>query len=396
MLKDKNILLGVTGGIAAYKSLDLVSRLKKAGAQVKVVMTEAATAFVTPLSFQTLSENVVYKDMFSPLSNMEVEHISLAKWADVIVIAPATANTIGKIAQGISDNMLTTIIAAARCPIILAPGMNTYMLDNRRTQKNMDLLEQEGFIILESASGRLACGDVGRGKMMEPQLILEHIDFVLSPKDLKGKKVLITAGPTQEKIDPVRYVSNHSSGKTGYSLAVEARNRGAQVILVTGPTALDLPWGIQVEKVTSTEDMFKAVERHFDESDILIKSAAPSDFKPAHYREEKIKKEGRDKMSLDLAPNPDIAKHFGQKKDHQFIVGFAAESHELKANAKKKLKNKNFDFIVANNITAPGTGFRHDTNQVSIYYANGDSEDLAMMTKTQVSREIISRIVERL
>lgn len=396
MLTGKRILLGVTGGIACYKSVDLVSRLKKQGAEVKVVMTDAACEFVSPITFQTLSGNVVHTKMFDQLFNMDVEHISLAKWADLIVVAPATANTIAKIRYGIADNMLTTVLQARRCPLAIAPAMNTAMYESKQTQENMKALKEEGVHFFDPCDGLLACGDVGAGKMMEPVDMVERIRYVFTEKTLAGKKVVITAGPTLERIDPVRFVSNHSSGKMGYSIAELARNRGADVTLISGPTKLEAPWGMKVIPVESTLEMFAAVEKEFDSADILVKSAAPSDFRPAHYTDEKIKKKEKDSLTIELTPNPDIAKHFGKLKKNQFIVGFAAESHMLEEHAQRKLKEKGFDFIVANNITQEGAGFKGDTNIVKIFHKEGWQKDYPMMAKTELAKVILDLVEEGL
>lgn len=396
MLKGKRILLGVCGGIAAYKSVDIVSRLKKEGAEVKVIMTDAAKEFVSPLTFQTISGNVVHNEMFNQLYNMDVEHISLAKWADLILVAPATANTISKIRFGIGDNMLTTVLLARRCPLVLAPAMNTVMYDQDINQENIQVLMDQGVEFLEPGEGLLACGDLGRGKMMEPVDIVQRLEKVLSPKDLLGKKIAITAGPTKERFDPVRFVSNHSSGKMGYALAEAARNRGAEVTLISGPTNLDKPWGINFVSIESTQEMFKAVESCFDNIDVLIKAAAPSDFRPATYANEKIKKKDKGGLSIELVPNPDIAKHFGSLKKDQIIVGFAAESHNLEENARHKMAAKGFDFIVANNITQEGAGFNSDTNIVEIFEANREKHSIPKIQKSQLAQVILDLVKERL
>ncbi|VEJ35589.1 DNA/pantothenate metabolism flavoprotein [Aedoeadaptatus ivorii] len=397
MLQNKRILLGVCGGISAYKSVDLVSRLKKAGAEVQVVMTEAATHFVTPLTFQTMSNNVVHVEMFNQLSNMNVEHISLAKWADCIVIAPATANTMAKLAYGIADNMLSTVALAARSPILLAPAMNTGMLRAEATQKSLAILSaRSGVEILPTGSGLLACQDVGEGKMAEPKEILSYIDRALTKKTLQDVEITITAGPTLERIDPVRFVSNHSSGKMGYALAKAAADRGAKVHLISGPSRLEAPVGVDFIPVESTEEMFRAVESLFSRTRVLIKAAAPSDFKPAHYTEEKIKKRESGEMAIALRPNPDIAKHFGAIKGDRVIVGFAAESHNMRTYAEKKLKEKNFNFIVANNITEKDAGFRADTNRVEIFFSDGKAESLPIMDKSALAEIILDKVEQEL
>lgn len=392
-MKNKHVLLGVTGGIAAYKAPAIVSRLKKLGMEVKVVMTEAATKFVTPLTFQTMSNEVVHVDMFDQLNNMDVEHIALAKWADVMVIAPATANTMAKLAYGIADNMLTTVALATTAPILIAPAMNTQMLRADATQEVLKVLKnRKQYEILPTAEGLLACQDVGEGKMLEPEDIVDYILMALTKKTLLGVDITVTAGPTKERMDPVRFLSNHSSGKMGYAIAQEAAARGAKVHLISGPSHLNVPKGVDFVPVESTEDMFKAVEAKFDDTDVLIKSAAPSDYKPKTYAAEKIKKREGGLMAVEFSPNPDIAKHFGAMKGDRVIVGFAAESHNMADYAKKKLKEKNFNFIVANNITEVKAGFGSDTNHVHIFSADGTDEELPMMDKSDLAAAILDRV----
>lgn len=392
-MKNKHVLLGVTGGIAAYKALAIVSRLKKLGMEVKVVMTEAATKFVTPLTFQTMSNQVVHVDMFDQLNNMDVEHIALAKWADVMVIAPATANTMAKLAYGIADNMLTTVALATTAPILIAPAMNTQMLRADATQEALKVLKnREQYEILPTAEGLLACQDVGEGKMLEPEDIVDYILMALTEKTMAGVDLTVTAGPTKERMDPVRFLSNHSTGKMGYAIAQEAAARGAKVHLISGPSNLKVPKDVDFVPVESTEDMFKAVEAKFDATDVLIKSAAPSDYKPKTYAAEKIKKREGGLMAVEFSPNPDIAKHFGAMKGDRVIVGFAAESHNMADYAKKKLKEKNFNFIVANNITEAKAGFGSDTNHVHIFSADGTDEELPMMDKSDLAAAILDRV----
>lgn len=395
MLKDKNILLGVTGGIAAYKSVALVSKLRKKGANVKVIMTKAATEFVTPLTFQTMSNNVVHTEMFNQLFNMDVEHISLAKWADIFIIAPASANTISKMAHGIADNMLTTVYMASRCKVLVAPAMNTFMLNSAANTENMQILKERGVEVLDTQSDILACGDEGSGKMLEPEDILYEIEAALTEKDLVGKKIVITSGPTIEKIDPVRFLSNHSSGKMGYALAAEAAKRGADVTLISGPTSLKIPKVKKFIRIESTLDMFKAVEEEFDTLDVLIKAAAPADYRPKNYSDEKIKKNGKnDFEAFEMVHNPDIAKHFGSKKKHQILVGFAAESQNEIEYGKGKLKKKNLDLIVVNNIKREGAGFKSDTNIASIIDSNGEVDNLEIMSKEALATEILNRVLK--
>lgn len=394
MLKGKNILLGVTGGIAVYKAADLVSRLKKQGANIDVIMTEGATKFVTPLTFQTMSENQVHTEMFGLITNFDVEHISLAKKADLILIAPATANTIGKIANGIADNMLTTVVMASTAKVIFAPAMNTNMYNNSITQDNIEKLKKLGYEFIKPGVGRLACGDYGAGKMAEPADIVDYVISSFVKKDLKGKKIVITAGPTIEPIDPVRYMTNHSSGKMGYSIAKEALDRGASVTLITGPSSLTPPEGVDVVRVNTTQEMFDAVGRYFDTCDVLIKSAAPLDYKPENVSPIKIKKRDgeEDILNLKFTRNPDIAHFYGKKKKDQIIVGFAAETDNVLEYANEKMKKKNFDFIVANDVTKPGAGFKGDTNIASIINRDGSFEEYPLMDKKQLAGKILDKV----
>lgn len=396
-MANKRVLLGVSGGISVYKSPDIVSRLKKKGYDVRVVMTPHATEFVRPVTFQTMSNETVHVEMFNQLFNADVEHISLAKWADCVVIAPATANTISKLAYGIADNMLTTVVLATRAPILIAPAMNTQMLRAEATQTSLDILRaRDQYHILPTESGLLACRDVGSGKMLDPEDIVDYIDAALTPKTMEGLEVTVTAGPTKESLDPVRFLSNHSSGKMGYAIAKEARNRGARVHLISGPTHLKAPRDVDFIPVETTMDMFQAVESTFDTTDVLIKAAAPSDYKPKTYAEEKIKKKSDAALTLEFSPNPDIAKHFGKKKDDRVIVGFAAESHNMEEYAQAKLRAKNFDFIVANNITEAHAGFGSETNHVQIFSADGTHDDLPMMDKKTLAGKILDRVTEHL
>ncbi len=393
MLKGKNILLGVTGGIAAYKAADLVSKLVKQHANVDVVMTEGATKFVTPLTFQTMSVNQVHTEMFSLISNFDVEHISLAQKADIILVAPATANTIGKIANGIADNMLTTVIMASTAKIIFAPAMNTNMYNNPIFKENMEKLKRLGHEFIQPGVGRLACGDYGAGKMAEPEDIVEYVIKSFVKKDLLGKKILITAGPTIEPLDPVRYITNHSSGKMGYSIAKNAIDRGGEVVLITGPTSLKVPTGAKVVSVNTTQEMFDAVGKYFKSCDVLIKSAAPLDYKPETVSEVKIKKKDDGVFSLNLVRNPDIAAFYGQKKEKQIMVGFAAETNNVLEYALGKMRKKNFDFIVANDITASGAGFKKDTNIATIINKDGAVEEFPLMEKSELAEKILDRVL---
>lgn len=394
MLKDKTIVLGVTGGIAVYKAADIVSRLKKLRANVEVIMTSGATEFVTPLTFQTMSGNKVHREMFGEVKNYDVEHISLAQKADIILIAPATANTIGKIANGIADNLLTTVVMASTAKIIFAPAMNTMMYRNPIVKSNIEKLKNLGYEFIQPGTGLLACGDYGEGKMAEPVDIVEYVLSSLVEKDLLGKKVIVTAGPTIEPLDPVRYMTNHSSGKMGYSIAKEAADRGAEVILISGPTSITPPKEVKFVQVNTTEDMLNAVSMHFDSCDVLIKSAAPADYRPETVSPVKIKKkeDEKDELVIKYVKNPDIAAYFGNQKKNQVMVGFAAETGNLDEYAMEKLKKKNLDFIVANDVTKEGAGFNVDTNIVTILDKNGGKESYPMMNKREVARVILDKV----
>ena len=391
---SKTVVLGVSGGIAAYKACDVVSRLRKENIQVNVIMTKHATEFVSALTFQSISQNPVAVEMFEPVTNWDIEHISLAKKADIFLIAPATANVIGKIANGIADDMLSTTVMATKAPVVIAPAMNTNMYENPVTQANIQKLKDLGYIFIEPGYGRLACGDLGPGKLAEPDLIVENIKFLLNKTDeLKGKNVLVTAGPTQEAIDPVRYITNKSTGKMGYALAYQAALMGAKVTLVTGPTNLEIPFGIsEVIKIKSAQQMYEAVTSRFDEMDIVIKSAAVADYKPKNISDSKIKKSDSD-LVLELDRNKDILFELGKLKTKQVLVGFAAETDDLIANAQKKLVKKNLDFIVANDLKQEGAGFAGDTNIAKLLFADGNIEELPIMTKNQLSKEIYDKII---
>lgn len=395
MLNGKNIVVGITGGIAAYKAADVVSRLKKQGANVYVIMTEHATKFVQPLTFQSLSQNYVVTDMFEDPKTWDVEHISLAKRADMFLIVPATANIIGKVAHGIADDMLTTTLMATEAPVYFALAMNTKMYENRIFQKNVEMLTRYGYRMILPDAGRLACGDVGTGKLADPERIVEAViaHFHESGR-LVGKKILVTAGPTREPLDPVRYITNHSSGKMGYAIAERAIKEGAEVILVTGPTSIEPPKGCRVVNVMTTQEMYDAVLSNLD-VDAIIKAAAPADYKPAHYSDEKIKKSDAD-LSLVFEKNPDILKQVGALKTHQILVGFAAETHDVENYAKRKLVEKNLDLIVANDVTAEGAGFNGDTNIVTIYDKEGGKQSFDCMEKTEVAKIILDKVIDRL
>lgn len=396
IMNNKKVLLGVSGGIAVYKALDVISRLKKKGIEVKVIMTKSATEFVTPLSFQSLSENPVVIDMFDEPKAWEIQHISLAKWADLVVVVPATANIIGKVANGIADDMLSTTIMATKAEVIFCPAMNTNMYENKIVQKNMATLKDLGYAFINPASGRLACGDIGRGKLENTEIIAEKIIKKLSSKsrDFEGKNVLVTAGPTIVPIDPVRYLTNRSTGKMGYEIAKEARDRGANVTLISGPTSLDIPTGINFIKVNTNEEMLNAVLDNFNDSNIVVKSAAVADFNVKEYSKEKIKKTDSN-LVIELERDKDILETLGKQKTNQIIVGFAAESSNVIENAKAKLKRKNIDYIVANDITSNDTGFASDDNKVTIISSLGDVISLDKMSKREVAKNIFDMIKGR-
>ncbi|NFV14146.1 bifunctional phosphopantothenoylcysteine decarboxylase/phosphopantothenate--cysteine ligase CoaBC [Clostridium sporogenes] len=394
-MNKKCVVLGVTGGIASYKALDIVSKLKKLNYDINVIMTKSALKFIQPLPFQSLSGNMVSKDMFEEPKAFEIQHISLAKKADMILVAPATANIIGKVANGIADDMLSTTIMAATCPVVFAPAMNTNMYNNPIVQNNIEKLRKLGYKFIEPTSGRLACGDVGEGKLADIEDIVEIVDSMLYPiKDLQGKNVLVTAGPTLAHIDPVRYITNRSSGKMGYSIAKEARDRGAKVTLVSGPTKLKAPLGVDIIKINTNEEMLNAVKENFKNQHIIIKSAAVADYKPKEYKEHKIKKIGDD-LNLELIRDKDILKELGLIKEDQILVGFAAESRDLLDNAKSKLERKNLDFIVANNILSKETGFASDDNLVTIISKYGHIKNLERMSKREIAKEIFDTILNK-
>ncbi|MBI6072612.1 bifunctional phosphopantothenoylcysteine decarboxylase/phosphopantothenate--cysteine ligase CoaBC [Clostridium perfringens] len=395
-MKDKKcVVVGVSGGVAVYKALDVISRLRKKDVEVHVIMTKSATEFVTPLSFQSLSQNMVITDMFDEPKAWEIQHISLAKKADLMLIVPATANIIGKVANGIADDMLSTTIMATKAPVVFCPAMNTNMYENPIVQRNISLLKELGYEFIDPASGRLACGDEGKGKLQDTEIIAEEtLRRLHSTKDLVGKKVVVTAGPTIVPIDPVRILTNRSSGKMGYSIAEEARDRGAEVVLISGPTSLRKPNGIKVIDVKTNEDMFNAIKNEFKDADIVIKSAAVADYKAKNYSNEKIKKTGDD-LNLIFERDRDILKTLGGMKENQILVGFAAESSNLKENAKGKLERKNLDYIVANDISKQETGFASDENKVTIISKSGEEVSLEKMSKREVAKNIFDIIKGR-
>jgi len=398
MIKDKKILLCVTGGIAVYKAAALTSKLVQTGAQVKVILSESAQKFVTPLTFQALSRNEVYVDTFDEINPRVIAHIDLADWADLILVAPATANTIGKIASGIADNMITTTLLAATSPVWIAPAMNVHMYDHPAVKKNLSLLAEYGYQFIEPSEGYLACGYVGKGRLEEPEKIVELIHEFFKNKGqqpLKGKTIVVTAGPTREKIDPVRFISNHSSGKMGYALAEEAKKQGANVVLVSGPVQLTPASGMKVVKVESAEEMYNAVLKYYSLADVVIKTAAVADYRPKITHEHKVKKQAGD-ASIELERTKDILMELGKRKKNQVLVGFAAETENVEEYARKKLTTKNADIIVANNVKSEGAGFGTDTNIVTLFKREGAVIDLPLMSKSKVAKRIIEEVTSLL
>jgi phosphopantothenoylcysteine decarboxylase/phosphopantothenate--cysteine ligase len=396
MLEGKHILLGVTGGIAAYKACELASLLMKSRAHVDVIMTDHATKFVTPNTFEALTHTKAVTDTFDRLHYWEIEHISLAEKADAVIIAPATANIIAKLAAGIADDMLTTTMLAVRCPKIIAPAMNTAMYENPVTQRNLKTLRTLGYEIVEPASGRLACGTSGAGKLEDPSVLLEAIEHAVShEKDMGGLRLLITAGPTQEALDPVRYLTNHSSGKMGYAIARAAASRGASVTLVSGPCSLPKPRYVETVDVVSAQDMFDAVTSRADQADIIIKAAAVADFRPRTIAGDKLKKAASDENpSLPLEKTDDILGWLGNhKKPGQILCGFSMETRDLIENSRKKLTKKNLDLIAANNLKEEGAGFAVDTNLLTLISAD-ETRPLPLMTKDEAADALLSRLLE--
>lgn len=396
MLKGKKIVLGVTGGIAVYKAVDLVSRLRKQGCEVRVVMTEHAQQFVTPLTFKEISGNQVAVSMWSSNQEFNVEHIALANWADAFVVAPATANIIAKMAYGLADDLLSTTLLAAQAPIVVCPAMNTGMYENAATQENIAKLKSRGVTVMPPAVGKLACGTSGAGRLPEPQEIVEFLNafFAKREGDLRGLKVLVTAAGTREPIDPVRFVGNRSSGKMGYAVAQMAAERGAEVLLISGPSALSIPANVKAIKVETTNEMLEACLESYDKVDIVIKAAAVADYRPRDVAEQKIKKKTDDALTVVMDKNPDILKTLGAKKTHQVLVGFAAETQNLLENARDKVVKKNLDMIVANDVTAVGAGFNADTNIVKFLFANGEVRSLEQMPKVDVANCILDEALK--
>lgn len=395
MLKGKNIVLGVTGGIAAYKAVEAASRLRQAGAEVYVIMTREATEFVTELTFREISGHPVVMDMWSKVTHWNVQHIALANLADMVLIVPATANIIGKAAAGLADDMLTTTLLATKAPVLFAPAMNSNMYENPVVQSNIRKLQDRGWQLIAPASGHLACGKAGVGRLPEPSDIAAEVErFFAGAQTLAGRKVLVTAAGTIEPIDPVRFIGNRSSGKMGYAIAEEARNRGAEVVLVSGPSALAEPAGMRVLHVETTAQMREAVLQEYADSDIVIKAAAVADYRAGEIAENKIKKND-ETLTLVLEKNPDILKELGSlKKPGQILVGFAAETQKLLEYARTKLEKKNLDFIVANDVTKPNAGFNAETNLIKILSRDGSVEEFSLMSKKLLAGVILDRVVQ--
>lgn len=391
MLKGKTIVVGVSGGIAAYKTCELVSRLRKQHAEVHVIMTKNATQFVAPLTFETLSNHPVVTDTFARPETWEVEHVALAKKADLFIIAPATANCIAKFAIGLADDMLSTTVLATKAKVLLAPAMNTGMYTNEAFEKNLQMLKDRGFFVLEGASGFLACGDEGKGRMAEAVDIAKKAEELLFPvRDYASKRVLITAGATLERLDPVRYISNFSSGKMGIELAKNARDRGAEVTLVLGKHSVPVPEGVRIRNVETTQDMYRAVMEEMSCQDVVIKAAAPCDYKPQEISKEKIKSA---ELQVSFVKNPDIAAAVGAQKGKGYLVVFAAETQNLKEFATRKLHDKNADLMVANDVTKPGAGFAVDTNAVTIIHKDGSMRETDLLPKSEIAKLILDEVL---
>lgn len=396
MLTNKKIVLGVTGGIAAYKAIALTSKLSQAGATVQVILTEGAQEFVTPLSFQAISRQPVYTDTFDELDPGKIQHVDLSDWADLFIIAPATANLIGKYANGIADDMLTTTLLATTAPVYIAPAMNVDMYEHPAVQENLDRLQKRGVQLIDPNEGYLACGYTGKGRLAEPEDIVAYLESKFSSNQLlAGKNILVTAGPTQEKIDPVRYLTNYSSGKMGFSVAEAAAEMGANVTLVAGPVDLPTPKHVNRIDVISTEDMYQAVLKHFPTQDIVIKSAAVSDYRAKKQATEKIKKQS-EQMSIEVERNKDILKTLGKQKTDQFLVGFAAETTDVKRYGQEKLTEKNLDAIVINDVSKEGIGFGSDDNEVLILLKDGEEIAINKTSKLVIARQLLSKIAEKL
>ncbi|WP_374056612.1 bifunctional phosphopantothenoylcysteine decarboxylase/phosphopantothenate--cysteine ligase CoaBC [Rossellomorea sp. FM04394] len=400
MIKGKKILLCVSGGIAVYKAAALTSKLVQSGAEVKVIMTDSARKFVAPLTFQALSRQDVYWDTFDEKDSAKIAHIDLADWADLVLVAPATANIIGKLANGIADDMISTTILATTSKVWIAPAMNVHMYDHPAVKRNINTLFGFGYEFVEPSEGYLACGYVGKGRLEEPERVVELIDRYFSDHDregllLQGKRVVITAGPTREMVDPVRFFSNRSTGKMGYAFAEAAVSLGAQVVLISGPSHLPVPRGVELVSVMSAEDMYNAVHAAFPTADIVVKSAAVADYRPREIFEDKLKKKDGN-LVIEFERTKDILKSLGDIKNHQYLIGFAAETTNVEEYAKAKLEKKRADMIVANNVKETGSGFGTDTNRVSIVTKGGDVRDLPLLSKVDVAKEIYKEAVRQI
>ena len=393
IIDKKNIVLGVSGGIAAYKSVELLRLFVKEGANVRVIMTKNAQEFVGALTFEALSGRTVCTDLFEKSDDASIRHIDWAQQADIAVVAPATANIVGKLATGIADDALSTFMMAVTCPVILCPSMNTHMFQSKAVQRNLEILRSDGYFVIDPDSGSLACGTTGPGRLPEPHDILDRTVFYLTPKDLKDKKILITAGPTREPIDPVRFISNPSSGKMGFAVARAAEYRGARVTLITGPTNLLDPNNVAVIRVNTAKEMALAVLDNFENYDIIIKTAAVSDYRPKDYAEQKLKKDN-DELVLSLERTQDILKEISRIKKEQVLVGFAAETEHLERHAEQKMAEKKLDIIVGNIVGHPDTGFGADTNTVTLFYKGGTKENLPKMPKDDVANLLLDRILK--
>ncbi|MCM3356983.1 MULTISPECIES: bifunctional phosphopantothenoylcysteine decarboxylase/phosphopantothenate--cysteine ligase CoaBC [unclassified Psychrobacillus] len=395
MITSKKILVCVTGGIAVYKAVALVSKLTQAGAEVKVMMTPSAMEFVTPLSFQAMSRNDVYYDTFDEKNSQVIAHIDLADWADLVLVAPATANTIAKLANGIADNMVTTTLLATTADVWIAPAMNVHMYDHPAVKRNIEQLSKDGYSFIEPSEGFLACGYVGKGRLEEPEKIVQLVETHFSPKDLplKGKKVVVTAGPTREKLDPVRFLTNFSSGKMGYAMAEAASKLGAETILISGPVAIDAPQNVKLVNVESTEDMFLAVLDHFETASIVVKTAAVADYKAKEIHPQKMKKK-EGEVTIALEKTTDILSELGKRKKSQILVGFAAETNDVVHYAKGKLKKKNADYIIANDVTEEGSGFGTETNAVTLVGKNDIDIHFPQTSKKELALQLFRMIIE--
>lgn len=392
-IRNKNITIGVCGGIAAYKSVELLRLLKGEEANVRVIMTQNARTFVGQLTFEALSGQPVYTDLFEKSDDFSIRHIDWARKTEAVVIAPATANIIGKLANGIADDALSTFMLAVTSPALICPSMNTHMYESKAVQRNLKTLKTDGYFVMEPESGKLACGAAGPGRLPEPKDILDRLLYCLAPKDLKGKNILITAGPTREPIDPVRFISSPSSGRMGYSIARAAEQRGGVVTLVTGPTHLPDPLNVTMIRVQTAGEMATAVLERMENFHIIIKAASVSDYRPSNPAKQKIKKEG-DEMTLSMRKNQDILKELGRRKKGQILVGFAAETENLEMNAKKKLGEKNLDIIAGNIVTCPSAGFGTDSNRVTLFYKDGSKEPLPLMKKDAAAHILLDRILK--